>query len=165
YAFRTHGSLYHSIGSLLPEEDAQPNFSQIDVFDTVNEMNTRHIVFNSVKLKTLERLQGLMHEINPYVLYFKTMAQLVSESPASVPDISMIFCSEGVSDPRQYNRPTTSTEVGVLIIGSNENQEAPRSRDIVIRPRNSGLLQKINEINQSYDPMNYVLLFPDGQLG
>ncbi|KAI7871459.1 hypothetical protein BDF14DRAFT_1761097, partial [Spinellus fusiger] len=107
-----------------------------------------------------------MHEINPYVLDFKTMAQLVSELPASVPDISMIFCSEGGSDPQQYNRPTTSTEVGVLIIGSgNKNQEAPKSRDIVIRPKNGGLLQRISEINQSYDPMSYVLLFPDGQLG
>ncbi|KAI7870207.1 hypothetical protein BDF14DRAFT_1775779, partial [Spinellus fusiger] len=99
-----------------------------------------------------------MHEISPYVLDFKTMAQLVSESPASVPDISMIFRSESVSDPRRYNRPTTSIEVGVLIIGSgNKNQEAPRSRDIVIRPRNGGLLQRIIEMNQSYNPMSYVL--------
>ncbi|KAI7863109.1 hypothetical protein BDF14DRAFT_1846588 [Spinellus fusiger] len=84
-----------------------------------------------------------MHEINPYVLDIKTMAQLVSELPASVPDISMIFCSEG----------------------GNKNQEAPKSKDIVIRPKNGGLLQRISEMNQLYDPMSYVLLFPDRQLG
>ena len=80
-------------------------------------------------------------------------------------DVSMVFQAEGVPDPRRYNAPTTSTEIGILILGSGSRQEGEteKYRDIVIKPQNGGELQRINELNQMYDPLAYALLFPTGQ--
>lgn len=166
YAFRIHGSIYHRIGSLLPPESSAPSFAQIYVYDAENEINNRHAVASHVDIGTLADLQTLMHDVNPIVRDFKTMNQFLIENPDQGSDISMLFRSEGVPDPRRYNAPTNSTEIGILILGSSSRQEdEPRFRDIVIRPQNGGELQRINELNQMYDPMSYVLIFPLGQPG
>ena len=98
---------------------------------------------------TLHQLQSLIHFVNPYTRDFKTMADLENEVPGGLAEVSMIFRSEGTPDPRRYNSPT--------------------HRDVVIRLKNSNSaengLQSINEINQHYDPMHYVLMFPKGQPG
>lgn len=109
-----------------------------------------------------------MHDINPYVSDLKTMAELVSESPEDAPEIRMVFRAEGTPDPRRYNRPTRSTEVGILIIGSggrNECDGGTTGRDIIVRSKSDGQFQRISELNQFYDPLHYILLFPTGQLG
>lgn len=118
YAFRIHGSIYHRIGSLLPSENAAPSFAQIYVYDAENEINNRHRVASHVDINTLADLQTLMHDINPIVRDFKTMNQYLIENPDQVADVTMVFRAEGLPDPRRYNSPTTSTEVGILILGS-----------------------------------------------
>lgn len=83
----------------------------------------------------------------------------------------MIFRSENTPDRRRYNAPTHSTEIGVLIIGSEEGRDSlkPTNHDIVIRLRNEDGIQEnlvsSNEIHQHYDPMQYVMVFPRGDSG
>lgn len=175
YTFRIHGSLYHRIGmSLEPRDGQAPNFAQIYVYDSANELRNRHAVAQHVSITTLENLQNLMHEINPYARDFKTMAQLDRETPGGLSDVSMVFRAENTPDPRRYNAPTTSTEIGVLIVGADGSRDPDQStfRDILIRLNNtsnsqqqSNQFQTINEINQHYDPMQYVLMFPSGNPG
>jgi hypothetical protein len=167
YCFRIHGSLYHRIGSFNPVEGDSPKFAQIYFHDSSNELRNRHSHNSHININTLEKLQNLMHEINPFVSDFKTMAGLIAENPGQISDISMVFRAEGSPDPRRYNAPTTSTEIGVLIVGGNgdnTNIEEQPQRDLVIRPSTGGF-QRINELNQCYGPMCYVLLFPSGQSG
>lgn len=120
---------------------------------------------------TLHQLQSLIHFVNPYTRDFKTMADLENEVPGGLAEVSMIFRSEGTPDPRRYNSPTHNTEIGVLIINGEDHRDVnkPTHRDVVIRLKNSNSaengLQSINEINQHYDPMHYVLMFPKGQPG
>jgi hypothetical protein len=38
YAFRIQGEIYHRIGSLLPQHDAQPRFCQLYIYDTTNQL-------------------------------------------------------------------------------------------------------------------------------
>lgn len=172
YAFRIHGNVYHRIGtSLHPEDGAAPSFAQIYVYDAANELQNRLHRMPFLASDTLHQLQSLMHSVNPYARDFKTMADLVNETPGGLPDVSMIFRSEDTPDPRRYNSPTHSTEIGVLIVNGegHRNVNKPTHRDVVIRLRNNGStengLQSINEINQHYDPMHYVLMFPRGDPG
>ncbi|KAI8888505.1 hypothetical protein K501DRAFT_173085, partial [Backusella circina FSU 941] len=146
YAFRIHGSIYHTIGSLLPTENNPPVFSQIYVFDTSNEIRNRHSLAIHINVQTLQELQCLMNDINPIVKDFKTMAQFIRENPKQLADISMVFRAERVPDTRRYNAPTTSTE------------------ETLIRPHDGGF-QRVNELNQLYDAISYALLFPSGQYG
>lgn len=77
YTFRIQGNLYHRIGtSLEPNGGETPSFAQIYVYDAANELRNRHAIAQYVCIQTLERLQNLTHQCNPFVRDFKTMAQL-----------------------------------------------------------------------------------------
>jgi hypothetical protein len=76
-------------------------------------------------------------------------------------DLVMLFQAEGVPDPRRYNAPTVS-EIGILFSGREGSVE--KSRNIMVRTRSEGT-SIISEINQHYDPLHYVLMFPEAERG
>ncbi|KAK4512391.1 uncharacterized protein ATC70_003090 [Mucor velutinosus] len=79
----------------------------------------------------------------------------------------MIFRSEDSPDPRRYNKPRVP-EIGVLLFDGDDesSNEQPKNRDIVLRLKGSGdNLTRINETNQFFDPLQYVLVFPFGDPG
>ncbi|XP_075514939.1 uncharacterized protein LOC142549718 isoform X2 [Primulina tabacum] len=41
YTFRAHGSIYHSIGSLLPNENCRPRYMQMWIVDTEHDIDNR----------------------------------------------------------------------------------------------------------------------------
>ncbi|KAK4511693.1 uncharacterized protein ATC70_007236 [Mucor velutinosus] len=112
--------------------------------------------------------QNMMHEVNPFVDLFKTMEELSVGQPGGIQNIRMIFRSEDSPDPRRrYNRPRVP-ETGILLFdGDNESSnEQPKNRDIVLRLKGSGdNLTRINETNQFFDPLQYVLMFLFGDPG
>ncbi|XP_016971963.2 uncharacterized protein LOC108039455 [Drosophila rhopaloa] len=61
------------------------------------------------------------------------------------------------SHARQFNAPTIN-EVAVVIVG--ENVE---SRDIVLKRRDDGQLQRVYETHRSYDALQYPLMFCRGE--
>ncbi|KAG1064434.1 hypothetical protein G6F42_027005 [Rhizopus arrhizus] len=80
----------------------------------------------------------------------------------------MVFRAKNAPDSRRYNA-LTADEVGVLIVdGDDQSDLEPRNRDIVLRFKgvegNEGL-SRINELNQHYDALHYVLMFPFGGPG
>lgn len=172
YTFRIHGNLYHNIGtSLEPTPGRAPCYAQIYIYDAANELDNRHSTVKHISRETLAKLQAMMHEVNPYVHDFKTMADLDRETPGGIKDLSMVFKSENTPDPRRYNPPTHNTEIGILIMDDNVGRDPtqPTNRDIVLRFKRSSEpgrdTQTIKEINQNYDPMHYVLIFPTGNFG
>lgn len=183
YAYRIHGTVYHLMSNSLtpnPNENQQPKFAQIYIFDSENELQNRmNVAANSnVSEATMLSLQQMMHEVNPFVRYFKTMAEVSAEQQQGngsngvvdgLSNIRMVFRSENTPDPRRYNRPTAS-EIGILIVGGSDNGDGsfePSNRDIVIRLKGGEgePLSRIKEINQFYDPLHYVLMFPNGDPG
>lgn len=169
YCFRIHGTIYHRIGSLNPSEGETPKFAQIYIHDSSNELRNRHSHNSFLNIDTLRELQTLMHEINPYVHDFKVFNDYLQTSGNnSFSNVSLVFQAEGSPDQRRYNTVTSSsTEIGALIIDSNQDDGASSegsSRDIIVKPTIGGY-KRIGELNQNYDPMNYVLLFPTGQPG
>jgi hypothetical protein len=63
------------------------------------------------------------------------------------------------SDPKTYNTPEVS-EVAALIVGDFDSSED--GRDIIVR-ESGGFLQRIYETHRKYIPLQYPLLFPDGE--
>ena len=158
YNFRIHGSLYHRIGSLLPNTDADsPRFAQIYVHDPATQLETRQAVARAnIRADTLEELQGMMYRVNPFIPQFITAAERVRNG--EVGDVAMVINAENTPDPRRYNAPNEA-EIGILIV-ENDDVEANR-RDIVLRAR-SNELQFISEMHRLYDALHYVLIFPEG---
>jgi hypothetical protein len=158
YCFRIQEGLCHRIGSLLPEENESPKYAQIYIYDSSENshrapLSNRLSVVSHINRQTLDMLQSVMININPYVNAFKNMMEFVDRNPELVSDVRFVLKAESTPDPRRYNAPSDENEIAVLILGSgNEQSEGNEcsSRDIVLRPQNSGMLQRINEKNYSY---------------
>ncbi|KAG2215259.1 hypothetical protein INT45_004236 [Circinella minor] len=123
YNFRIHGSMYHSIGSLLPNENETPAFAQIYVLDnssaeTANRHAVAPVTLNNV---VLQQLQNMMHRLNPFVTSFQSMAE-VSQTHG-IDNVRMVIRSENTPDHRHYNAPTAD-EIRILIVGNDGDENA-----------------------------------------
>ena len=177
YTFRIQGSPYHLIGSAIPSDNSSPKFAQIYIFDTEHELENRHAIAQNVDRSTLLTIQNMMHRVNPFVAIFKNMTQIAAEQQSnndtlnqtegisSLENVKLVFRAEGVPDRRRYNRPTNGSQIAAIIVGGdNDDNAANTSRDIVIQYQDSSIV-RVNESNQFYDPLHYVLLFPFGEPG
>ncbi|KAG2189700.1 hypothetical protein INT46_006321, partial [Mucor plumbeus] len=178
YTFRIQGSPYHLVGSAVPQSGERPKFAQIYIYDAAEELSNRHSIASHLSITTLDCLQRLMHRSNPYVEHFKNMIEIAREQTGrsdggadsngtdSMEEIKMVFRAEGVPDRTRYNRPTNESEIDVIIVGGNADEDGTQilARDVVIKLRDDSM-SRINEINQFYDPLHYVLLFPEGEAG
>ncbi|CAG8493504.1 1602_t:CDS:2 [Acaulospora morrowiae] len=158
YTFRIHGEMYHQIGTLLPENQANPLFCQIYMYDTDEQQRYRQCIMPNLDNFMLFELQEILHKVNPYVHTFRQAAQLLRENPTQ--DLKMMIVKS--RNKHQYTTPTAS-EVAVLIVGNNQESECLNC-DIILHKRKGGL-QRISQIHPSYIPLHYVLLFPHGEPG
>ena len=93
-----------------------------------------------------------MYRTNPYVREFTTAMERVDDQ---CPDARIVIQEEAPTGQhaRRYNAPTTS-DVGVILrtdVGENSHK-----RDIILQPRNAGLV-RIWETHRSYDSLGYPL--------
>ncbi|PKY39566.1 hypothetical protein RhiirA4_312718, partial [Rhizophagus irregularis] len=158
--FQIHGQVYHRIGPLLPEEDHTPIFAQPYIYDTENENKNRHNIMQDLDVNILQNLQNMLDEYNPYVQNFRQIRDVIQANEAT--EISMLIHSDRTKDSRRYNAFTAS-DVAAIMIGDGYDVD-PSNRDILLRLRDGGL-QRISELHPSYDPLHYVLLFPNGDDG
>ena len=77
YTFRIHGITYHIIGPLVPNEGTEevPQFAQLYVYDTEHELQNRMQGLGGLDERTLQKLQTMMHEYNPYAYSFRSMRE------------------------------------------------------------------------------------------
>lgn len=73
-------------------------------------------------------------------------------------EIKMRLIGRRSTDARTYSLPTT-LEVAALIVGDLEPTMG--ERDILVETK-SGVLKRISELNPSYLPLQYPILFPYG---
>jgi len=101
----------------------------------------------------------MLHRLNPYVQQFQQLGMEVGQ--AQIPNLSFVINVDNQTDRRVANRPTAS-EVAVII--PQDGNEGADSRNVMVRCRN-GQPQFMKETHPAYDPLAYVLLFPEGELG
>jgi hypothetical protein len=71
YTFRISGQLYHQTGPLLPVDGQEPKFSQIFFMDQDQQVNRRANIFQDLDMSTLQSIQSMLYNGNPFVDAFK----------------------------------------------------------------------------------------------
>ena len=162
YTFRIHGVVHHYIGQLTRREGEAPSFAQIYIHDGTaeRELENRQRNLGEAGLPEPRGLQDMLHEVNPYVFYFRQGNETMKEQGAS--DVRIIIRADGGPDHRCYNAPM-APKIAVIMPGEVYTEEVA-TRDIVLHARTGGL-RRITECNCSYDSLHYVLLFPSGDNG
>ncbi|XP_013614814.1 PREDICTED: uncharacterized protein LOC106321037 [Brassica oleracea var. oleracea] len=164
FTFRVHGQIIHRIGSMLPDDGNDPEYLQLYIFDTDNELENRKRSFtkgssqlavdDTVILQLIEML-----DINNHLAKTFRHARDRFRTTGKI-EFSITLVSQP-SRGRQYDLPTAS-EIGGLIIG--DLSATSVGRDIVVELKSSAL-QRIGDLHPLLMSLQYPLLFPYGETG
>ncbi|XP_035843847.1 uncharacterized protein LOC110931184 [Helianthus annuus] len=170
FCFRISGENYHTIGSLMPINGAQPKFCQLYIYDTENEISNRQSIFRgsdgasssssaNVDIKLIEHIKDVLDNDNELVKTYRRVRDSFQDNPNVNVKLRIIGARE--KDGRTYNLPTAG-EIAALIVGDIEN--VVDNRDIIVETR-TGELKRISELHPSYLALQYPILFPYGDDG
>ncbi|KAI9081109.1 hypothetical protein K1719_036868 [Acacia pycnantha] len=98
---------------------------------------------------------------NRVVKHYRNVAEIIKQNVISDVSIRLIRSSNVTGQSKKYNMPTTS-ELAALIVGDFDNSYT--KRDIIVK-RQSGSLQRNDELHMAYLPLQDPLLFPYGDNG
>ncbi|XP_058768177.1 uncharacterized protein LOC131641899 [Vicia villosa] len=158
---RLHGQTCHRIGTLMPDVGQHPQYTQLYIYDTDNEVDNRMKCFgdNDVLSRDIVlKLKDMLDECNPHARAFRMARDLLRGNEFL--DLKIRLISDRAEDGRVYNTPTVS-EVAALIVG---DIDPTTQRDIIVHARN-GHLQKITEFHPAYLAYQYPLIFVYGEDG
>jgi hypothetical protein len=99
YSFRIHGEIYHSIGTLLPNNEDYPQFAQIYIYDTDNELQNRMNIMPNLDPNILTELQQMLNDVNPYVETFRQASDMLRSN--QLLDMKMVITDKRTTDPRE----------------------------------------------------------------
>ncbi|XP_048619511.1 uncharacterized protein LOC106425566 [Brassica napus] len=164
FAFRLHGQTHHRIGSLLPPEGNAPQYLQMYIVDTENEIANRKKAFSkgtsSVEIddSLIADLIKMLDENNHLAKTFRHARDRLLSGDAV--EFSLTLVNQKHRG-RQYDLPTAG-EIGGLIIGDFNSKTA--GKDIVLEYK-SAKLQRISDLHPLFMSLQYPLLFPYGEYG
>ncbi|CAG8695146.1 3887_t:CDS:2, partial [Racocetra fulgida] len=156
YTFRAQGGIYHLIGSLLPI-DGIPKFLQLYIYDTEFETANRLYIMPQLRQDILEFIKLMLNQLNPFIINFRSISSYMN-----IAELCLLIRADHGLDQRVYNKPTASQVAAVWVEGNNSIEYA--ERDIIVQSQSKDLI-RISELSGSYDPMQYPLLFPQGDYG
>lgn len=164
YTYRVHGQIIHRIGSLLPDDGNPPEYLQLYIFDTDNELNNRKRAFTkgvpplALADEIIMELIQMLDNNNHLAKTFRHARDRIRTNAATEFKITLI------SQPnrgRQYDLPIAS-EIGGLVVG--DITATTVGRDIVVELKSSAL-QRISDLHPLMMSLQYPLLFPYGEPG
>ncbi|XP_019179528.1 PREDICTED: uncharacterized protein LOC109174729 [Ipomoea nil] len=135
------------------------------IYDTANEKNNRiNAVRGSgeqddIQVEIVNVIQKDLDENNVLVKSFRMAISELDINPCA--EVKIKLLGKRTKDARTYNLPQVS-EVAALIVGDLDTSIG--ERDIIVQSK-GGHLQRISELNPSYLPLQYPLLFPYGEDG
>nr|ABD65060.1 hypothetical protein 27.t00039 [Brassica oleracea] len=167
FVFRMSGENYHRIGDIVPEPRQAPKFSQLYIIDTLNEIKNRLDAYagsDRAAAKKLREplvllLKNMLDQCNPHVKAFRSARERFDVEGSTGYRMRLIESRQ--SDGRTHNLPTANEVAALIPEDFVLNME---TRDIVLEST-SGKLQRISELHPAYLPLQYPLLFPDGEDG
>jgi hypothetical protein len=158
YCFSIQGSLYHHIGSLVPEEGINPQYAQIYFFDTDfnKQLECRSSIFTGLDRTVIAGIQNALNETHPYIQVLKCAREKWNGKEL----LSIKLIDQRSNEDKRYCQPSAS-EVAVILTDAPTNN-ADSYRDIILTTKQDQL-KKINELNPAYDCLAYPLF--GGNLG
>ncbi|GJZ73835.1 uncharacterized protein Tco_0637981 [Tanacetum coccineum] len=169
FCFRIQGQNYHVIGELGAETGKKLAFSQLYIYDPINEIDNRIQAVSSMEAGSssantnIDRnltkdIKKLLDRHNPLVKQFRMAGKQISDG---VENVKIRLIGRRQQDGRTYNLPTAN-EVAALIVGDFDSTKD--LRDIVLH-ENNGNTKRISELHVEYLPLQYPLLFPYAEDG
>lgn len=127
---RIHGAVYHRAGAVLPRENECPVFSQLAIYNGVEQMRLRHFQDEDQireKAEANSRFVDILLRTNPFIRFFRRVGEVVQDAVArlgraAVQNLSIVFKSGDVPDIRRYNEPTCAELAGIYFHGGGERQ-------------------------------------------
>jgi hypothetical protein len=166
YIFRINGQIHHRIGSLLPEQGQPPQYAELYIFYTKNEIKNRIKALHKedpqekdIDPNIVQELKNMLDKYNPLVKIFRHARDLLEEHNGI--DVSICIVGAQKGDPIQYEMSHTE-DLAMLIVGDLNLQKY--KRDIIVSSRNKGL-QHITIFHPAYMALQYPLLFPYSERG
>ncbi|XP_073317222.1 uncharacterized protein [Primulina huaijiensis] len=156
YTFRVQGQLYHFMCQLIPPENENPKNLQLYFFDTEHELSNRMYISSKFKETLTEKSICILAK-NPYGKFFRSL-----NSIENLNDYKIALLADPATDQRVFNRPTVSQVAGIWLESNEENQYI--GQHIQVYPKNK-CTQIIKHYFGCYDPLQYPLIFPNGESG
>jgi hypothetical protein len=162
YTFRIHGALYHQMGALEAAPGDSPGWAQLYLYDTRDErLNLRLDRYSGLDPTILGDVQDALEWCNPYMQFYINNSQRLQDDSNLTISLRIVDPIERGKDPRRYNRPTADEVAAIIPIGG----ASTYVRDITLKRRSDGQLQRIPHTSSKYLPLMYPLLFPNGEEG
>ncbi len=163
YSFHVSSELHHRMGSLLPGENQKMSYAQLYIYDPMEALGMRSCCNPNLKPEIMSALQGLLHDVNPYVPLYQHAYLIMKDKPhEEYPNLEVRLHVGNGTDGRQYNLPTAD-ELAAVIPGDG-SEPVKNEWDIVLCMHDQSL-KCISQLHLSYQSLHYVLLFPYGELG
>ncbi|POM70086.1 LOW QUALITY PROTEIN: Helitron helicase-like protein, partial [Phytophthora palmivora] len=195
YNFCVQGSVCHRMGALLPPLNRRPMFAQVYINDPDMEAHvaSRMGMTDGLDPAILEKIDQVMNAHNGYTQQFLNARRLLIDRagpayqaaveqfarqlvagearPGDNPalrlneflprdeDLRLRLHVARNANPGTHNVPTASKVAAIII-----DRAAADHRDIILNTRQGGI-KRIFETSESYDPLQYPLLFPYGEPG
>lgn len=161
YVFKVAGQVSHWIGSLCPKVGDSPRFLQLYMYDTENEVANRMHFFPRSESRRVEEsvvsaLSSMLDSINGYVRLFRSAMDLCNQP--NVPEFGIKLYSRSVD--RHYDLPVSGS-LGAIVSGGTLGSQ---DFDVVIGSKDNRP-HRISRLHPSYMPLQYPLLFPNGEPG
>ncbi|KAL6582385.1 hypothetical protein OROMI_006399 [Orobanche minor] len=155
YTLRIQGAVYHFIRDLMPSEGHGRRL-QLYFYDPKNELQNRLSQSGDLDLHILEDIIELM-KLNPYAVFFRGLRELVN-----LQEYNIVLRADPYLDMRIYNLPTVNQVAAIW----NEITDVTIAQPHDIRVYAfSGKTHCVHYYYGCYDPLQYPLLFPYGEIG
>ncbi|PKU86419.1 hypothetical protein MA16_Dca025242 [Dendrobium catenatum] len=156
YTFRAQGQIYHSLPPITKSSNG-PCYFQLYIYDTDAETKNRLNVLEDLNLSEglVKKLMDILSG-NPYAQFFRSLS-----NRGILENLQIHIRSDVRVDQRVYNAPTMSQVAAIWIEGKSTDFI---ERDIILTSH-SGTYRKIKHYFGCYDPLQYPILFPNGEVG
>lgn len=156
HSYRAQGSIYHSIGSVLPLLGSRPRYLQMYIYDTDHEIENRQQDSVILRPDILQTLQQILDFYNPYVHVLRQLGQRTD-----IENCRLII-KELIVNRHFHQLPTASQVAGIIV--DDDCSNSSNDREIIVQTR-SETLQRVADAAGFYDPLQYPLLLPRGEQG
>lgn len=125
--YKIQGEIFHRIGSLMPEQNCAPVFSQLFVYDHGEALQYQMNRNPERRCGTMETLQRVMDNCNPFVQVYKQAHELTEGM--TLPEFHLRLDFLRATDQWHYNDPCSAHELATIIPGDVDS--CANARDVI----------------------------------
>ena len=131
-------------------------YLQLYFHDTEHEIQNRLAISERLTERIVVKPMEVMKD-NPYACFFRSLRNV-----PNLDSYQIVLKSHSDNDQRVFNKPTVSQVAALWVEGDNTNQGYSRHIQIYTKEGHS---HRIQYYYGCYDPLQYPLLFPFGEIG